>query len=493
MDSITEFFTNGIINLMDAAEKYLENPQDMAGLESTLHQTVDQFACSFLSELLTRCNDEIKKKGVRKNHYDVVRTDERQLLCSFGIIRFQSTLYKDRKTGEYKYLMNQLLGIQPHEKVTTFAEAQVLEEAAGSSYAKGGRAASPTAGISKTAVKDKIHRLQFPADPLPEGGKKKVVDYLYIDADEDHVALQFHDHKGDVQRGENGYKDNCQMVKVIYVYEGKTKEGKSGKRKVLSFPYYMSGVYSGNGNEELWNRMYAYLDAHYDLSQVKKIYLNGDGAAWIKAGTRYISGLVYVLDEFHLQKYLVKMTSHMKDSQCDAKAELRAAIRNGDKKKFKELTKTLSEYETADSGRERVLKAGEYILDNWKAAGIRLTYGKTLEGCSAEGHVSYLLSDRLSSRPMGWSRTGADKMARLRAYIRNGGDVLELVRYQRAQEELPYAVGAEDEKILSCHEVLASERERLKNGKYYECLNHSVEQGVIKRLSIAINRSLYSL
>ncbi|MQL53323.1 hypothetical protein GFC01_13865 [Desulfofundulus thermobenzoicus] len=34
--------------------------------------------------------------------------------------------------------------------------------------------------------------------------------------------------------------------------------------------------------------------------------------------------------------------------------------------------------------------------------------------CSAEGHVSHILLTRLSRRPDGWSKTGADQMARLR-------------------------------------------------------------------------------
>nr|WP_294575870.1 UPF0236 family protein [uncultured Anaerostipes sp.] len=56
------------------------------------------------------------------------------------------------------------------------------------------------------------------------------------------------------------------------------------------------------------------------------------------------------------------------------------------------------------------------MLSNWTAAKMRLTNRKTVKGCNAEGHVSHVLSARMSSRPMGWSRTGADKMACVRAY-----------------------------------------------------------------------------
>ena len=39
---------------------------------------------------------------------------------------------------------------------------------------------------------------------------------------------------------------------------------------------------------------------------------------------------------------------------------------------------------------------------------------KELHGCSAEGHVSHIYSDRMSSRPMGWSTTNINNMSRLR-------------------------------------------------------------------------------
>lgn len=37
-------------------------------------------------------------------------------------------------------------------------------------------------------------------------------------------------------------------------------------------------------------------------------------------------------------------------------------------------------------------------------------------GSSTEGHVSHILSERMSSRPMGWSKVGLSKMADIRVY-----------------------------------------------------------------------------
>lgn len=58
------------------------------------------------------------------------------------------------------------------------------------------------------------------------------------------------------------------------------------------------------------------------------------------------------------------------------------------------------------SKKESMIKAKIYILNNWE--GIQKLFGEEKYRCSTEGHISHILSDRLSSRPMGWSVIGAD-------------------------------------------------------------------------------------
>ncbi|MFR8845916.1 MAG: UPF0236 family transposase-like protein [Waltera sp.] len=71
----------------------------------------------------------------------------------------------------------------------------------------------------------------------------------------------------------------------------------------------------------------------------------------------------------------------------------------------------------------------EYLLNNWDSA-VRRMQDKNVYGCSAEGHVSHMYSDRMSSRPMGWSEAGADAMCQLRCYVKDYGEekILELVK-----------------------------------------------------------------
>ena len=102
-------------------------------------------------------------------------------------------------------------------------------------------------------------------------------------------------------------------------------------------------------------------------------------------------------------------------------------------------------------------------------------------GSSTESHVSHILSDRLSSRPMGWSRTGMSKMVELRVYYYNKGDMLELVRYQK--KELPKAVGSE-EVICSSSQMWREERKRRKElGQMADMPEYSISYNQIKKIA----------
>ena len=86
-----------------------------------------------------------------------------------------------------------------------------------------------------------------------------------------------------------------------------------------------------------------------------------------------------------------------------------------------------------------------YILNNWE--GIINLY-KEDYSCSAEGHISHILSTRLSSRPMGWSLIGMDEMARMRAYKASGGNIKEYYRKQREEKNKEKRILELDQKLL---------------------------------------------
>ena len=98
-------------------------------------------------------------------------------------------------------------------------------------------------------------------------------------------------------------------------------------RHRLKHPHYFCGVYDGKDNEKLWQEVYDYLEETYDLSKVKKVYLNSDGGAWISGAIKRLSGLTCVLDEFHMNKYMLKITGGLLDSADEVCNDLMNEIR----------------------------------------------------------------------------------------------------------------------------------------------------------------------
>mgnify|MGYP001040798912 FL=1 len=95
-------------------------------------------------------------------------------------------------------------------------------------------------------------------------------------------------------------------------------------------------------------------------------------------------------------------------------------------------------------------------------------------GSSKEGHVSHVLPFRMSSRPMGWSREGTDKLSRLRIYWINGGGMLELVR--NGKRAVPEETAVE-ENFLSASELLSWEKKHSQaKGKYIEALRARISR-----------------
>ena len=142
------------------------------------------------------------------------------------------------------------------------------------------------------------------------------------------------------------------------------------------------------------------------------------------------------------------------------------------KQDFEEIVDRLKDCLENEAGLKRIAAARDYILSNWMAAKLRLRHQNGVKGSSTEGHVSHVLSSRMSSRPMGWSIQGAIKMAKLRAYEMNGGDMLALVRYQK--RELPKAAGAEYDVINSSDMLQAEKNRHGELGKYVDCITHTL-------------------
>lgn len=416
--------------LNEAEEKFFDNPRDFYSLEKSVKASTESFAANFLGLILTDMNQKICDCSWREGKYNIQRKDTRTLISSVGDITFDCTYFYKVSDNGYSYLLEDMIGISKNERFTEEAEVVLLTEALKTSYREATTVLPSKQQITKTTVMNKVHRL---AEEIPyeEPVEKRQVDYLFIEADEDHIAEQ--------HGNANASKDNKSFIsKLVYIYECKKDVDGSATRKELINTFYFSGLYPGKeGNNKLWKNVQDYIDKTYDTEKLKRVFVSGDGAAWIKYGADYIDKALFCADKFHLMKYINQAATQFLDEKDIVKDELWHVLYSKKpkaKERFEDYTNRMS---MCAKNPEKVEALRTYVLGNWVAVR-RTLRNKLVDGCSAEGHVSHILSDRMSSRPMGWSQTGADRMSKLRCYERNYGrdGIINLVKYSREQNLL---------------------------------------------------------
>jgi hypothetical protein len=435
--NIVPLFEVLVKEILSAEEKFFENPRDFYSLENSVKTSTEAFAAAFLGSVLSSMDEHIYNSSWRDCKYIVQRKDKRTLISSLGDVTFDCTYYRGIGDHDgFAHILENLIGLERNEKFTEAAEVAILCEAVKTSYNEATKVLPSRQKITKTTVMNKIHGI---AEEIPDViyEERKSVPYLFIEADEDHVAEQH-------GRADDKYENKSFQSKLVYIYEFKQETSVKGRYELVN-KYYFGGLYPGKeGNKALWEKVARFIDTNYDYDSLRKVFISGDGAAWIKSGTSVIDKSVFCADKYHLMQYINAAAGQMLDEKEVAKENLWHILNSKKgqaRNRFDEYTKEML---AAAKNPDRVEQLRAYVLGNWSAVR-RTLRNKLVMGCSAESHISHVLSDRLSSRPMGWSQTGADRMSKLRCFERNNGraKILDLVKYSRNQRRLA-ATGTEN-------------------------------------------------
>ena len=358
-----EGFVRGEKHSIDEAERYFVDRIDEAVL-SLLAGYYESRDAEFRADKSRR-----KTAGLRIERIG----DERHVLTKMGELTYRRTYYK-KASGGYEYPIAEEAGVESYQRVSTGVGIALVENATVMSY---GKASELVTGgqISRQSVLNKI-RISYP-EKTPV--MKREVAVLHIDADEDHVALQ------------NG---ESVMVPLISGYEGIRKKGKRGE--CVNVFHYSE---FGRTPRENWEAFYDELDRRYDLYKTR-IYLHGDGANWIQTGRDYLPNCTFVLDRYHVNSAMKQAVAGFdgKRKKQYLKRLTEAEI-SGDRERYARTVKSI-----CLQGEERNAEAALYLLNNFDAIHVYHKDPEASNGGATEPHVSHVLSSRLSSRPMGWSR-----------------------------------------------------------------------------------------
>ena len=416
MENILHEFNEKITSL---TSKYLKNLILDKGIAEFTEDLVKEFAVlgTKMTELVIGyAEEEIFKLKDRKEQFESLEIDNRTIVSIFGEIRYKRRYYKNKETNRKVYLTDEFLGIRQKERLLDNVKERLLNEAIESSYEKAGEKAAYGVKISKQEVKNQIEELDLDSTLYEENMEKKLVKELYIIADEDHVHLQ---------------KGGISEPRVVIVYENAIS---NGKRIELSNKRHFGGVYS-NRIDDLWDEVSRYIECNYDTEYLEKVYIQGDGASWIKTGLEWITNGVYILDKFHMTKAINGIVGRItKENGKEVelyKKRLYDAIKSLDFEEFKDICYEILSEEMQGSLRKRKEKLMNYILNNIDGITNLYRNSEKLHGCSAEGHISHILSARMSSRPMGWKIRNVNNMSKLRLLREDNISVKEILDKQK--------------------------------------------------------------
>jgi len=426
LEIISTGFEKNMKNLM-------EKGQDVSEFIIETQKDLNSVGLALVSEALEKADERVKSGKERKKEWNVKEKSAKNTLATiFGEVHYVRTYYVHKKTREYKYLSDEMLGISSYDKMDLSLKAKLVEESVETPYRRSGKKATEALDVSGQSVMNTIREIgSIENDEAKYKTVNKDAKVLYVEVDEDHVSLQ------------NG---KIAEPKLVYVHEGLRTKG-NGRFELIN-PRYFGGMYSKS--DELWLEVSDYINEFYDYEKLKKIYVSGDGARYIKNGAKWINKGIYVFDRYHLMKYIKQAAGHIPNGE----REVWKALKEHDKEYLKIVFDTV-EGATLDNRRlETAHEASKCIMNNFEST--KYHYADDYGGCSAEGHVSHIYADRMSSRPLGWSKKGVDQMSRLRVFKKNGGDIYAMMLRKKTEIKKEEVIEIENRNISNLRKKVAS-------------------------------------
>lgn len=414
--------------LKEGVKKVL-NGEDISSLTGAIKDFTDVLGKELFSEIVTQIENLVFDDSKRKNQYEAVRFAEKSLVTKNGKTKFERRYYKDKETGENVCLTDKILGLEKGERIDKKVKAEVIRKANDQSYNKSGQLVVPEMEISATTVMRNVRKNEWKMNIEERKQEEKIkAKNIFIQVDEDHVK----------QRNKKG----CTISKIITIYTKKrtlTKPDRISEvkqvRKELVDKFTFSGLYKDT--QEMWEDVAYYIECTYKKEEIETAFIMGDGASYIKAGTEWIGKSVFVLDTFHLEKYINNLNydEYLKTKLQEAIDQFDPiSTENIMNEAIKKIEQEIEEDKQLERNTKRlenrlkkIKETKTYLMNQWQGIEAHDTYKDKLTGCCQEGQVHHTLSERLSTDAKVWSENGIDEMSQLRAFTQNGGDIYQKI------------------------------------------------------------------
>ena len=416
-DSILQIAANMVEKVLEILDNsdltaLVQNPKPLVAVSNHCALDILQAAIEQADAALVEAKAQRKNDGVTICE----RNTPRCVTTCLGDLHYRRTCFEN-KDGKRFYLTDQLIGIEPYERVSKALCAELVQATAELSMSKS--VDKLGVAVSRQTVDNKLLALKELAIPCER--VKDTPNVLHIFADEDHAHMR---------------PKRSVCVPLVTVSEGIDRSDEKRHRTIE--PLHFAGY--GMSMSVFSEMVTAAVFERYDMDKVERIYVHGDGAKWITGLARLFPNCEQVLDGFHLNKRY-KQLFHLQGAIPYAGA-IRKAVREDAFERFVQYCAAIQEKQDVE-GRKRLTEQVNFFQDHWDAI-VKREQGDLCGSCT-EPLVSHILSDRLSRNPLAWSADGLRQMTMLRTYTKNGGVVTSNdVRVSRSRTER-----AGDRKALS--------------------------------------------
>ena len=406
-DLIKTYFTDKIDNIINNFDEN-GNIDNYINLLSSFDYNMSKFMCNALKNILEEIDKNYCKSIERKRKYHIKYKTSRTIFTIFGEITYFRYFYKSKVNGKCYCYVDRLLGLKKYDYFDPYIKAEILDYVSDDNYSKTANHINSLIGnrislkekekyLSRQTVRNVILNENL---SKPKINKLDDVEDLYIISDEKWIPTQNNNHKKVMQ-------------KAIVIFDGFNI---NGKRKSLNNKM----TFSGRGEEFIFDAI-DYIENAYDSSKIKRFFMLGDGAVWIKFLRDYFGYNPNIQTILGLDKYHFKQNIWRTLPDKDVYNALCEYVISDNKKQYKRLIGELIDLYPDRS--DKIKEYEKYILNNWPH--IQNLYKYNLS-CPMESQISHTFASYFTSRPKAYNKNTIDKLITLRLLRKNNYNIKEL-------------------------------------------------------------------
>jgi hypothetical protein len=375
-------------------------------LELGVFQKLQAMFVGVMQDVLKELDEAVLRLR-NKKRYEVKEVRSGCVPTLMGDVEYKRRYYLDKKTGEYVFLLDEVLDVEAGRVSPGLAMAAAMQAVLGPSYRAARESLARLYGhqvVSHETIRQLILRLGELVEKEEEKKREEAkgtrkVPVLFVETDGYWCSMQRD-------------KKKSREMRMMVAHEG--WEGRTPSSKEYELVH--KTHYLDLDSKDFWEKASRHLYSRYDIDENMMVVINGDRASWIRKGVEYFPKAIYQADRFHIKRDLRRLLQGTKELRVC----LEAFQRSDTETLVRSLTRAREKAKAATGDLTRFAQINDLLQDirkmpdAYKDYRVRLKeMGYDISGMrgmgAAESNVDKF-SNRLKKRGQSWSVQGLKAM-----------------------------------------------------------------------------------